>query len=39
VHIGGLDKAWDEAIERGWTVVDMREDWKQIYPFENIENG
>ncbi|MFN2162453.1 MAG: HAD family hydrolase [Candidatus Promineifilaceae bacterium] len=33
-HIGGLDKAWDEAVERGWTVVDMKEDWMRVYPFE-----
>ncbi len=30
--IGTLDKAWDAAIARGWTVVDMKEDWKVIYP-------
>jgi len=33
-HIGRLDKAWDEAKKRGWTVVDMRRDWKVVYPFE-----
>jgi hypothetical protein len=27
-----LDKAWDEAIEKGWTVVDMKTDWKIIFP-------
>ena len=32
--IGRLDKAWDEAMRRGWTVVDMKTDWKVIYPFE-----
>ena len=32
--IGALDKAWDEAKERGWTVVSMKQDWKVIYPFE-----
>lgn len=32
--IGQLDKAWDEALRRGWTVVDMKNDWKVIYPFE-----
>ncbi len=32
--IGTLDKAWDEAIARGWTIVDMKNDWKVIYPFE-----
>jgi phosphoglycolate phosphatase-like HAD superfamily hydrolase len=33
-HIGRLDKALDEARKRGWTVVDMKADWKKIYPFE-----
>ena len=32
--IGHLDKAWDEAIEKGWTVVDMKKEWKVIYPFQ-----
>ena len=32
--IGHLDKALDEAINRGWTAVDMQQDWKVIYPFE-----
>lgn len=32
--VGQLDKAWDEALRRGWTVVDMKRDWKVIYPFE-----
>lgn len=30
-HIGRLDKALDEAQQRGWTVVDMKRDWKSIY--------
>jgi hypothetical protein len=30
--IGRLDKAWDEAIEKGWTVVSMKNDWKTIFP-------
>jgi phosphoglycolate phosphatase-like HAD superfamily hydrolase len=33
-HIGKLDKALDEALARDWTVVDMKKDWKRIYPFE-----
>jgi phosphoglycolate phosphatase-like HAD superfamily hydrolase len=33
-HIGRLDKALDEAQAKGWTVVDMKNDWKVIYPFE-----
>jgi hypothetical protein len=32
--IGALDKAWDEAQAKGWTVVDMKRDWKKVYPFE-----
>ncbi len=31
--IGHLDKALDEARRLGWTVVDMKKDWKVIYPF------
>jgi phosphoglycolate phosphatase-like HAD superfamily hydrolase len=31
-HIGQLDKALDEASQRGWVVVDMKADWSQIYP-------
>lgn len=33
-HIGTLDKAWDEATQKGWTVVDMKKEWKVIYPWE-----
>jgi len=30
--IGRLDKALDEARNRKWTVVDMKADWKEIFP-------
>jgi len=30
--VGRLDKALDEAKTAGWTVVDMKRDWKRIYP-------
>ncbi|MDF2812963.1 MAG: NapD-like protein [Microvirga sp.] len=30
--VGKLDKALDEAPRRGWLVVDMKNDWKAIYP-------
>ncbi|MGB5749202.1 MAG: HAD family hydrolase [Desulfobacterales bacterium] len=33
--IGHLDKALDEAQTKGWTVVDMKDDWKNIFPFES----
>jgi hypothetical protein len=29
-----LDKGWDEAVAKGWTVVSMKDDWKIIFPFE-----
>jgi phosphoserine phosphatase len=32
--VGQLDKGLDEAQARGWTVVDMKADWKRIFPFE-----
>ncbi|MDR3445067.1 MULTISPECIES: HAD family hydrolase [unclassified Dyella] len=32
--VGTLDKALDEATAKGWTVVDMKQDWKVIYPAE-----
>jgi phosphoglycolate phosphatase-like HAD superfamily hydrolase len=31
-HIGRLDKGLDEAAARGWTVVDMKADWAQVFP-------
>lgn len=34
--IGKLDKGLDEAQEKGWTVIDMKKDWKVIFPY-NME--
>ena len=31
-HIGKLDRGLDEAAERNWKLIDMKKDWKQIYP-------
>jgi hypothetical protein len=36
--VGRLDKAWDEAVRRGWTVVDMKRDWKKVFPVRSV-NG
>lgn len=33
-HVGRLDKALIEAEKNGWTLVDMKKEWKVIYPFE-----
>jgi phosphoglycolate phosphatase-like HAD superfamily hydrolase len=32
--IGKLDKALDEGKAKGWTVVDMKRDWKKVFAFE-----
>jgi phosphoglycolate phosphatase-like HAD superfamily hydrolase len=31
---GKLDVALKEARVKGWTVVDMKQDWNQVYPFQ-----
>jgi phosphoserine phosphatase len=33
-HIGKLDKGLDKAHEKGWTVVDMKKDWKRVFAFD-----
>ena len=33
-HFAKLDKGLDEATAKGWTVVSMKNDWKQVFPFE-----
>lgn len=30
--IGRLDQALDEAQRHGWTIVDMKRDWRRIFP-------
>jgi phosphoglycolate phosphatase-like HAD superfamily hydrolase len=32
--VGRLDRALDEAPRWGWLVVDMKKDWKVIFPFQ-----
>ena len=32
--VGRLDKAWDEAVRRGWTVTNMKTEWKRVFAFE-----
>ncbi|WP_244543610.1 HAD family hydrolase [Bosea sp. CRIB-10] len=31
-HIGKLDKALDEGKAKGWTIVDMKTEWKTVFP-------
>ncbi len=33
--IGTLSKGLDAAPKEGWILVDMKNDWKTIYPFNN----
>jgi hypothetical protein len=33
-HFGRLDVALDAAAVNKWTVVDMKTDWKVVFPFE-----
>ena len=30
-HIGKLEKGLDEAPQRGWSIISMQNDWKNIY--------
>ncbi len=30
-HVGKLSKGLDEAPRRGWSVIDMKADWKTVY--------
>jgi phosphoglycolate phosphatase-like HAD superfamily hydrolase len=30
--VGRLDKALDEGEAKGWTIVNMKDDWKTIFP-------
>jgi hypothetical protein len=32
--VGRLDKALDKAQAKGWTVLDMKSDWKRVFSFE-----
>ena len=31
-HLAKLDKGLDEAAAKGWTLVSMKDDWKQVFP-------
>ncbi len=31
-HVGKLARGLDEADQRGWLIVDMKRDWKTVYP-------
>jgi len=35
--VGRLDRALNEAPERGWQVMDMKRDWRVIYPWGKLQ--
>jgi len=35
--VGTLNKALDEALQKHWVVIDMKSDWKQVFP--PVTNG
>jgi hypothetical protein len=37
VALGRLDKGLDAAKARGWTVVSMKDDWKRVFAFDELE--
>jgi phosphoserine phosphatase len=30
--VGRLDAAWDEAVAKGWTLVNIKDDWAAVFP-------
>jgi len=32
IQLQKLDKAWNEANARGWTVVSKKNDWTTVFP-------
>jgi hypothetical protein len=34
-HVGQLDRGLDEAAERGWVLIDMKQDWARVWPEGN----
>jgi hypothetical protein len=33
-YVGRLARALDESPKYGWIIVDMKDDWKVVYPFQ-----
>jgi len=38
-HVGQLSRGLDEAAEKGWLVVDMKRDWKTIFPNQKTSSS
>ena len=35
LYTAGAEKAMAEATDKGWTVISMKDDWKQVFSFQN----
>lgn len=33
-HVGRLERGLDEGPDRGWVIIDMAQDWEQVWPGE-----
>jgi hypothetical protein len=31
-HVGRLNRGLDESADRGWVLVNMRKDWRRVFP-------
>ena len=31
-YVGKLGKDWNDAVAKGWAVVNMKDDWNTIFP-------
>ena len=37
IDVVRLDKVWDEAVRRSWTVTNMKTEWKKVFAFEPVK--
>jgi hypothetical protein len=37
--VGHLDKGLDAAAQNNWVVVDMKNEWNKIFPFDKAEKA
>jgi hypothetical protein len=37
--VGTLDVAWNEAAKQGWHLIDMKNDWRVIFPPEKQQSS
>ncbi len=35
LYIAGAEKVMNEAADKGWTVISMKDDWRQVFSFQD----